>query len=83
MSETERELKRRLRGFMDRDVDELTVEELAMAERALKAARADAVEAGNETLERAAKKALYLLRRHRQRRVNERAVRDRRDGRRY
>jgi hypothetical protein len=78
---TKRRLKDALRGFMDRDVEDLTVEELGMAERSLRAARADAHEEDNETLERAASKALELLNRHRQERYKARYLRDKADGR--
>ena len=78
---TKRRLKDALRGFMDRDVEDLTVEELGMAERSLKAAREDGRDEGNETLVRAANKALTLIREHRVERAGARRRRDRRHGR--
>ena len=86
MSGTEsvrKRLEREFRGFMDRDVADLREEELDMAMRTLRALQADAAEEEDKDLMRVVVRCKEGLRRHRQRRVNERAVRDRRDGRRY
>ena len=81
MSETKRELKRHLRGFMGREVEDLTVDELQMALRCLRAARADAYEEDNDVLYEAAGKVMVSVRREWQRRVTARYFRDLADGR--
>lgn len=76
-------LEEALRGFMDKPVEDLTVEELDMVLRSCRALRADAHEEDNAELYRAAGKVMEKVREHWQLRVAARDARDRVDGREF
>lgn len=73
--------RRVLVEYMERPMDALTLEELEEATALLREARHEAMLRHQDTLYRAADKALKSLREHRVERQQERRQRDREDGR--